>query len=1354
MTAWTFNSDLEGWEMANWPYEYNGAFDAAYDEDTQSAKVSVDFSADADKGYSKAGGISIWNDDKFDFSSLGEISFDIIVDNIDYTGDLSINIYTKNEAGDDFQLDPVIDKAAFTEVNGKYVQHVTVKAGEPSIAEAVQIAFLVVGKGTDYVGDIHFDNIALVNASQTTVETRKTWTFDNNDMQGWENVGSYGYGDKEFELSAEDEMLKFDVDYTDQVGNTWSEVKTQVWDNDGIDFNDVTKIKLDFFFNPDNRTTGSFKMKAWSDVGINDDVTVDEANAVTLENGLVKASVTIPVSPAGVSNKLILSVIGNETDYQGAIYLDNIELIAETVEDPYVDATVMATGGATKLSIQDGKLVTGVDTVTLPTTVNLVTENASANAKATYAFLKAMGESKAVMYGHQNDTWKKAGSSALSESDTKDLTGSISGVIGMDTLSLTGNEYDALQHNDKFGTNYVDCTSGNVAAAADLTNKNIEQGAIITLSAHLPNFKLVADKGVKEVPAGGKSYDKYDFYGYTPGNFDGDVMNNILPGGAYNAEFTAYLDMIADFADQVDGTVLFRPFHENTGSWFWWGAAFCSPETYKSVYRYTVDYLKEAGVDNFIYVYSPGAESTSVAEFEERYPGNDYVDMVGFDMYNDSPSENDGFIAGFKNQIDIVQTFARENNKLFAISETGMRASVPDKGHNQTALHLQGNEVKDWHARTLEAVSDSDASFYLVWANFGKKDGYYSPFVESVKEDGTLHGHEMMDNFIEFFNDDRSVFAENQQAAINSIDGDEIVNESAATEARGYITAPIGGTRILEETKIEAKVYNTQENVTFNLTLGNTNISVPTVKGENNTYTAVITEEVLGQIGEGSGFIRLMSGNTELQAMNVIYNVEPPVIDPLVVDNFETYLGADAMLNNAWTPNRGTDCKLSLKLDSENKYDGDYSMSFTYDETSTGYAGATINKEVDWSSRNAMQFWTKPDGNNQKVVIQITANGNVYEAYLNDYAEYCDTTDAMLVTIPFAEFVARDITGNPKGGLVEDSVAIQSIGLFVNAIGSSEAVVDGRVSGTIYYDKLTATEVEDTKTVVFNKNYSDLTPTPSPTPSQKPSYPSDDDDDNTSSSGSGSSSNGSSNTEDKKDENVEDTKNEPIVVKAPENVEATIKEIDKKDAEKFSKFINETNGLTLAIESINKIDFSKGGKEYKLSTPVPVIMSIKGFDAKDTNKLTVVEIIEENNNIQVVPVGGSYNKADETVTAYISNSGTYAVIEKDDLVQIELQIGSEATLLNKMAQPIDVAPIIKEDKTMVPLRYIAETMNAEVKFNHLTKTVTIEKGNKKFSLKADTISNGRTLVPLRYIAENLDCNVIWIADSKDIIIVK
>ncbi len=997
----------------------------------------------------------------------------MVVDNIDYDGDLSINIYTKTIDNVEFQLDPIIDKSKFVEEDGKYKQRVVVKTGTPDIEEAVQISLYIVGKNTNYSGDIYFDNIALSAAN--TAESRTKWTFDNNDMQGWKNNGSWGYSNEEFELSAEDDMLKFDVDYTNDVDVEWSEVKAEVWEDEGINFDGVTSVKLDFIYNPEAMTQGGFKIKAYSDVEgapiIDTDTDVNLDAAKEIGNGLKKATVTLQVSPSGMNNKLQISVIGYKTDYKGAIYLDNIELLAETVEDPYVDSTVVATGGNVQLEIEDGKLVTSVDKVELPTTVSLVTENATANTKATYAFLKAMGESKAVMYGHQNDTWKKAGSGRLSESDTKDLTGSISGVIGMDTLAFTGNEYNASIHNSKYGTNYSNTLSGNVAAAADLTNRGIEEGAIFTLSGHFPNFRK-AQATKDETVNTNKSYEKFNFSGYTSGDLEQGIMTNLLPGGAYNEAFTAYLDMIADYASQVNGTVLFRPFHENTGSWFWWGAAFCDTETYKSVYRYTVDYLNGKGVNNFIYVYSPGAENTTVAEFEERYPGDAYVDMVGFDMYNDNPSTNDGFIQGLKGQINIVQTFAKQHGKLFAVTETGAKSGVADKGHNQTALHLQDNEIKNWHERTLEAISDSDASFYLVWANFGKKDGYYSPFVDSVDEKtGTLHGHEMLDNFLTFFNDNNSVFAVNQKDALATLTGDKIKNTSVSTGVRGYIASPAGRTRILTETKVEAKVFNISADtkVTINLTRGDKVVKVNAVKGGDHTYTAQITKANLDAIGEGSGTIKLMAGNTELQSMNVIYNVEEPQADPLVVDNFENYLGVDAMLNNAWTPNRGTDCKLSLKLDGANKSEGEYGMSFTYDETSTGYAGATINKSVDWSSCNAMQFWTKPDGKNQKIVIQITANGNVYEAYLNDYAEYRDTTDGMLVTIPFAQFVARDIEGNPKGGLVDDAANIQSIGLFVNAIGDSAAIVDGRVSGTICYDKITAVTVDDTEKVVFEK---------------------------------------------------------------------------------------------------------------------------------------------------------------------------------------------------------------------------------------------------------------------------------------------
>ena len=101
--------------------------------------------------------------------------------------------------------------------------------------------------------------------------------------------------------------------------------------------------------------------------------------------------------------------------------------------------------------------------------------------------------------------------------------------------------------------------------------------------------------------------------------------------------YTAYLDTIVDYAKQVEGTILYRPFHENTGSWFWWGADFCEPEVFKNVYRYTEEYIESQGVHNILYVYSTGTEPSKQTEVEERYPGDEYVDIIGFDTYDLNP---------------------------------------------------------------------------------------------------------------------------------------------------------------------------------------------------------------------------------------------------------------------------------------------------------------------------------------------------------------------------------------------------------------------------------------------------------------------------------------------------------------------------------------------------------------------------------------------------------------------------------------------------------------------------------------------------------------------------------------------
>ena len=269
--------------------------------------------------------------------------------------------------------------------------------------------------------------------------------------------------------------------------------------------------------------------------------------------------------------------------------------------DTSVDSTLAANSGnpvssngsALTVVKKDGTSESGE----YASSVSITDPSATGETVALYQYLQAMGKTDSIIYGHQNDTWHKAGSAELSNSDTYDVTGAYAGIVGMDTLSVTGNEYSAEKYNSEMagkpGFEAVD-TQGqsieeaNVEAAAKLANYNIANGSVITLSSHTPNFSLVKENPNYD-PQTDPSYAKYDFSVYTPNTLTGDTMNQILPGGKYNEIFNAYLDMIADFAGRVDGPVMFRPFHEATGSWFWWGAAFCDAETYKSVYKYTVE---------------------------------------------------------------------------------------------------------------------------------------------------------------------------------------------------------------------------------------------------------------------------------------------------------------------------------------------------------------------------------------------------------------------------------------------------------------------------------------------------------------------------------------------------------------------------------------------------------------------------------------------------------------------------------------------------------------------------------------------------------------------------------------------
>jgi titin len=104
---------------------------------------------------------------------------------------------------------------------------------------------------------------------------------------------------------------------------------------------------------------------------------------------------------------------------------------------------------------------------------------------------------------------------------------------------------------------------------------------------------------------------------------------------------------------------------------------------------------------------------------------------------------------------------------------------------------------------------------------------------------------------------------------------------------------------------------------------------------------------------------------------------------------------------------------------------------------------------------------------------------------------------------------------------------------------------------------------------------------------------------------------------------------------------------------------------------------------------------------------------------------------------------------------------------------MDAAPIIRESRTLLPIRYVADPLGAQVLWNATEGKVTIKTEAKTFELwinnntakinestvKIDSknanvtpiiIPPGRTMLPLRFIADNLDCDVIWNATDKSI----
>ncbi|GGH27942.1 glycosyl hydrolase [Paenibacillus segetis] len=573
-----------------------------------------------------------------------------------------------------------------------------------------------------------------------------------------------------------------------------------------------------------------------------DQIVVNSNSILELESGTSIGSIQMnaPASILIANGATITSLVigsgasGTTIDGEGSItsltvLVDGVKINGQLIP---ANTTVSINKGKVQpvISSGNGSVVTGSNSSSgsgggsdnsgggsVNASIHLVDSQATAETKSLFSYLNEI-RGKNVLFGHQHDTTVSfAGKDNQGKviSDVKNSVGDYPAVFGWDTLSLDGYENPPGVSGD-----YEASRKGLSAAMKEA----YDLGGIVTLSTHPYN-----------PVTGGDFKDTSNTEGATQ-----SVVTRILPGGDKNSEFKQYLDRIASFANQLKDDngklipVLFRPFHEQNGGWFWWGASTTTKSEYIELYRYTVEYLRDTkGVRNFLYVYSPnGPFNGNENEYLTTYPGDYYVDILGMDQYdNKDNAGSEGFLNGLVKDLKMISKLADRKGKIATLSEYGYSAA---------GMKTTGNNEKEWFTKILKAIqSDSDArkiAYMLTWANFGEGNNLYVPYHNAA----TLGDHELLPDFINFYKDPYTAF-------VSEVKAQNVYHRQVTVSKKQpfmHIVSPTNiGTVTDSNTIIRAKVLNVvPTKVTYTIS-GSTAIEIEMTLDSDGYYSAPWTPE-------------------------------------------------------------------------------------------------------------------------------------------------------------------------------------------------------------------------------------------------------------------------------------------------------------------------------------------------------------------------------------------------------------------------------------------------------------------------------------------------------------------------------
>lgn len=323
--------------------------------------------------------------------------------------------------------------------------------------------------------------------------------------------------------------------------------------------------------------------------------------------------------------------------------------------------------------------------------------NATAETAALFYNLKVLAKTKFAI-GQQDafNGFYNNGSSA--QSDIMKTTGYDPAVLGSDFMFITDKNNTGKADNWFYQQEVI---------ITDDIKEAYSKGIINTMSWHLREPNNENSFYAADMTADQKT----------------TAFKSILPGGVNHEWYKKKLDKVASVISNLKGSkgelipIIFRPFHEFDGSWFWWGADFCTAEEYKTAYQFTVTYLRDTkGVHNLLYAFSPDNSYTTSANYLSRYPGDKYVDVLGMDNYGDFNNQGQTGANKANAKLKMLSDLAVTKVKIAAMTETGYQVTA------------SVSPVANWFSTYLYSAltaNNIQISYAVFWTN--SKDGYYVP---------------------------------------------------------------------------------------------------------------------------------------------------------------------------------------------------------------------------------------------------------------------------------------------------------------------------------------------------------------------------------------------------------------------------------------------------------------------------------------------------------------------------------------------------------------------------------------------------------------------------------------------------